>query len=166
MIRLIAAIDAKRGLATDKGIPWTLPGDVAHFRECTMSGIILMGRSTYDEFSAPLHGRDNYVLTSTNAQLRPGFRPVAGLDVFRADHAGDPVWVIGGAAVFSHAIVDADELHLTQVAGDFGCTKFFPPYVEDFALADSSGDRQENGVEYHFETWRRAIRSSTTVPPA
>ncbi len=166
MIRLIAAIDAKRGLATDAGIPWNLPGDVAHFRERTTSGAILMGRSTYDEFASPLHGGDNYVLTRTAAQLRPGFRPVAGLGAFRAEHGDDDVWIIGGAATFSQAIVDAAELHLTQVQGDFRCTKFFPPYDRDFTLADKSGDHIENAIEYRFETWKRTSEAPWTDPSA
>lgn len=164
MIRLIAAVDVKRGVATDAGIPWDLPGDVAHFRECTSTGAILMGRSTYDEFASPLHGRENYVLTRTAAELRPGFQPVAGLGVFRAEHGDDDVWIIGGAATFSQAIVDAAELHLTQVYGDFRCTKFFPPYERDFIPADQSGDSVEHGTGYRFEIWKRALDASRTGP--
>ena len=64
MIRLIAAMDSRHGIATASGIPWKLPGDTAYFREQTSRGLILMGRSTYDEFAAPLHGRENFVLTT------------------------------------------------------------------------------------------------------
>ena len=52
-----AAIDSRRGIATDTGIPWKLPGDSEYFREKTANGLIVMGRATYDEFVAPLHGR-------------------------------------------------------------------------------------------------------------
>ena len=69
MIRLIAAIDSQRGIATDSGIPWKLPGDTAYFREKTANGLIVMGRATYDEFAAPLHGRENYVLSTTHDAL-------------------------------------------------------------------------------------------------
>ena len=63
MIRQIAAIDSQRGIATDSGIPWKLPGDSAYFRQKTSTGLIVMGRATYDEFAAPLHGEENYVLS-------------------------------------------------------------------------------------------------------
>ena len=63
MIRLIAAIDDRRGIATDLGIPWKLPGDTAYFHDKTANGVILMGRATYEEFAAPLHDRENFVLT-------------------------------------------------------------------------------------------------------
>ena len=75
MIRLIAALDTDRGIATDEGIPWSLPGDRAYFRRETGRGVIVMGRSTYAEFDAPLHGRDNYVLTSRVRPVAPGLRP-------------------------------------------------------------------------------------------
>ena len=64
MIRLIAANDSRRGIATDSGIPWKLPGDTAYFEEKTTAGVILMGWATYNEFAAPLHDRENFVLTA------------------------------------------------------------------------------------------------------
>ena len=75
MIRLIAAVDSQRGIATDSGIPWKLPGDTAYFREKTASGLIVMGRATYDEFAAPLHGGENYVLTARRPPCAAAFRP-------------------------------------------------------------------------------------------
>ena len=155
MIRLIAAIDSQRGIATDSGIPWTLPGDSAYFRAKTSSGLIVMGRATYDEFAAPLHDRENFVFSTTTAPLRKGFLVVASLDELCAAHPGEDVWVIGGATVYAETIGHADELLLTQVRGDFDCTKFFPPYRATFALQSTSEEHQEEGVAYQFETWRR-----------
>jgi dihydrofolate reductase len=153
MIRLIAAIDSQRGIATDSGIPWTLPGDSAYFREKTSSGLIVMGRATYEEFAAPLHDRENFVFSTTSSPLRKGFEVVTSLGQLRAAHPGEDVWVIGGASVYAETIDRAGELLLTQVRGDFGCTKFFPPYQAAFALQSQSKDQQEGGVTYQFETW-------------
>jgi dihydrofolate reductase len=154
MIRLIAAIDSRRGIATDSGIPWKLPGDSAYFREKTSSGLIVMGRATYNEFAAPLHDRENFVLSTTSSTLRKGFGVVASLAELCAAHPGEDVWVIGGAIVYAETMNQADELLLTQVTGDFGCTKFFPPYLAAFALQSKSEEHQEGGVSYRFETWR------------
>ncbi len=154
MIRLIAAIDSQRGIATDSGIPWTLPGDSAYFREKTSSGLIVMGRATYEEFAAPLHDRENFVFSRSTSPLREGFTVVRSLGELRATHPGEDVWVIGGATVYAETISQADELLLTQVTGDFGCTKFFPPYLATFALQTKGEEHQEGGVSYRFETWR------------
>jgi dihydrofolate reductase len=155
MIRLIAALDSRRGIAIDTGIPWKLPGDTAHFRDKTATGIILMGRATYNEFAAPLHERENFVLTTNPGPLRSGFRAIGSLDQVVAENPEQDIWVIGGATVYANTIAESDQLLLTQVFGDFDCTKFFPPYQADFRLAAQDGERQENGVTYRFERWRR-----------
>jgi dihydrofolate reductase len=163
MIRLIAAIDSRRGISTDSGIPWKLPGDTAYFRERTATGVILMGRATYNEFAAPLHDRENFVLTANSAPLRTGFRAVGGLDQLAVEHPGEDIWVIGGARVYAETIGESDELLLTQVVGDFHCTKFFPPYRTEFRLAIQSDDRQDGDTTYRFETWRR-LGNPTVLP--
>jgi dihydrofolate reductase len=154
MIRLIAALDSQRGIATDSGIPWKLPGDSAYFREKTSRGLIVMGRATYDEFATPLHDRENFVFTTATTPLRKGFQIVTDLGQLRDAHAGEDIWVIGGAGIYAETIGQAQELLLTQVIGDFGCTKFFPPYEDAFAREGWSRDHQEGGVSYRFETWR------------
>ena len=154
MIRLIAAIDSQRGIATNTGIPWKLPGDTAYFRDKTASGLIVMGRATYEEFSAPLHDTENFVLTTAPVPLRPGFRAIAALDQLRRAHPDEDIWVIGGATVYRETMAEAEELLLTQVLQDFHCTKFFPPYQNDFELERQSADHQDGGVSYRFETWR------------
>jgi len=161
MIRLIAAIDSRRGIATDPGIPWKLPGDTAYFHEKTTTGLIVMGWATYNEFAAPLHERENYVLTADSTPLRGGFESVGSLGQLVGMHPDEDVWVIGGATVYAETISDADALFLTQVVGDFGCTKFFPTYETDFRLETQSHDHQDGGTTYRFETWRR-LTSKTT----
>jgi dihydrofolate reductase len=156
MIRQIAALDARRGIATESGIPWHLPGDSAYFRRQTETGAIVMGRATYEEFATPLHDRDNFVLTTTSAPLRPGFLAVSGLAQVRAARPDDDVWIVGGAGVYRETLADAAELFLTRVDGDFHCTKFFPPYEAAFALRTRDEGHRENGTTYHFETWARA----------
>jgi dihydrofolate reductase len=155
MIRLIAAMDSGQGIATASGIPWKLPGDSAYFREKTATGLILMGGATYAEFAEPLHGRENFVLTTRPGVLREGFRRVGSLDELHAAHPDEDIWVIGGAAVYAETISEAEELLLTEVLGNFNCTKFFPKFREDFRLTTRGDDRQEGGIDYLFESWRR-----------
>jgi dihydrofolate reductase len=153
VIRLIAAMDKSRGIATDKGIPWKLPGDTSYFENETTTGLIVMGWATYNEFSAPLHGRDNYVLTVDQTPLRSGFHPIASLADLMESHADEDVWVIGGAFVYAETLDQADELFITQVLQDFHCTKFFPDYRARFTRFDVSRDQEEGGILYRFEKW-------------
>ncbi len=166
MIRLIAAMDTSRGIATDKGIPWKLPGDAAYFENQTTTGLIVMGSATYNEFSAPLHGRDNYVLTRQQSRLRSGFRSIATLDDLVKVDPEEDVWVIGGAFVFAETIDQADQLFITQVLEDFHCTKFFPDYRSGFTRFEEGKDQEDDGVHYRFERWRRGRDPSLTLGEA
>lgn len=154
MMRFIAAMDDRRGLATDDGIPWTLPTDQRHFVERTREGIILMGHGTYLEFASPMHGRTNYVATLRADGLRDGFVPVGDVPAFVAEHSADVIQNIGGGLLFSTTLHLADELDLTRIRADFRCTKFFPAFEEGFDRVTQSEPVTENGAEFVFETWR------------
>ena len=56
--------------------------------------------------------------------------------------------MIGGAAVYAETIAEAEELLLTQVLGDFHCTKFFPPYRAEFEL--EIGERRPTRRRRHL----------------
>jgi dihydrofolate reductase len=156
VIRAIAAIDDRRGLGTDTGIPWTVPADVVHFRAATAGVDVLMGFATYSEFDQPMPGRVNYVATASGRSLRDGFRPVGDVSPFlTGDHPGD-LWVIGGAGLYASTLALTDELWLTRVAGDFDCTKFFPVFEGAFELVSDDPSPPVTGVPpIRFQTWRR-----------
>lgn len=152
-MRFIAAIDEHRGLATDDGIPWTLPTDQRFFVEQTRDGLILMGYGTYLEFDDPMHGRTNYVATLRTEDLKPGFVPIHDVPAFAAEHSGEVVNNIGGAALFGSTLSLADELVLTRIRADFHCTKFFPAFEASFQRTSQSAPVTENGTAFVFETW-------------
>lgn len=163
MIRLIAAVDECLGVADEHGIPWEgkIPTDTKYFRDKTAHGVIVMGFGTYVEFDQPLHGRTNFVVDRPGTgALRPGFEGVSDLASFLREHANAGVWIIGGAALFAATIARADELLVTQLEGDFHCTKFFPVFSDTFSMVSTHGPFLESEITFRFETWRRA----TTVP--
>lgn len=156
MIRFIAAIDNRRGIADEHGIPWhgRIPTDVKYYHDKIRTGIILMGYGLYKELSKPYADGVNYVATTDrHVQLREGFEPVYDGREFLKNAKGD-VWNVGGAALFSSTIDLADELYLTQLEGDFRCTKFFPQYEHDFELVSKSEPITENGITFRFTVWR------------
>lgn len=155
MIRAIAAVDDRLGIATDTGIPWKVPADVAHFRELTTGSNVLMGYATYAEFADPMPGRVNYVATGRTETLREGFLPVSDLHSFLPAFVGD-LWIIGGAMLFVTTLDAVQEIALTRVGGDFGCTKFFPPFDTTFRLTTDDVPPPVEGVPgVRFQTWQR-----------
>lgn len=151
----VAAMDEKRGLADDHGLPWQgkIPADVKHYRQEIDGGTILMGYGTYIELTKPIPGRD-YVASGSVVRLRPGFELVADAREFLKESKED-IWVFGGAVLFASTFDLVTDLHLTQLDGDFHCTKFFPEYKSKFKLITRSDAIIENGVTYRFETWQR-----------
>lgn len=156
MIRFIAAIDSKRGIADENGIPWQrkLPTDVAYFRDKTLGGNVMMGAGWYKEQLKPLPDRRNLVATSEPGDLRPGFEKVEDARKFLQEFKGD-VWVGGGAGLFSSVLDLAEELYITQLDQDFHCTKFFPDFKDKFVLASESPKQTENGITFSFQIWRK-----------
>lgn len=139
-ISFVAAIGSQRELGLYrgvKGMPWSIPEDLAHFHHLTAGHVIVMGRRTFDVIGHPLAGRTNVVITRD-----PTFQVGGALVAHSVDEAlrlaagleKDEIFVIGGAQIFEKALPLADKLYLTLVDGEFEADVFFPPYP-DFTKA-------------------------------
>lgn len=153
MIRIIVALDQKRGIAKHGGQPWYIPSDEQYFKEMTSSkgGVVLMGQKTLEAIGHPLENRANFVL-SREARQAEGLTYIQDIDKFFGEQTGD-VWVIGGASVFSQAINVADELYITHIQADFGCDQQFPEYEHVFEERSSSELHTQNGFIYTFHIY-------------
>jgi len=156
MIRAIVAIDTKRGLADDHGIPWQgqLPTDVKYYRDKIYTADILMGYGLYKELSKSQGPFTNYVATSSDESLKSGFQKVTDARKFLQEASGD-VWNTGGAALFASTFDLVDELYITQLDQDFHCTKFFPEYKDAFQMVSETKPQTENGITFTFQIWHR-----------
>jgi len=156
MIRFIAAIDERRGLANEHGIPWQskVPTDAAYFRSKTIHSNLMMGYGWYVEQKLPLPERRNLVATTNPEPLREGFERVTDAREF-LQNATEDIWVGGGAILFTNTLDLADELYITQLNGDFQCTKFFPEFEGSFVLKSKSEPITENNITFWFEIWQR-----------
>nr|AIA11312.1 Dihydrofolate reductase [uncultured bacterium] len=158
MIRAIAAIDDKLGIAAEGhppyDIPWDIPIEVQRFKELTMGGIVVMGRRTYGTLTNPLPGRRNIVVSHNLSAVREGFELVTDIEDFLNTAAGD-VWIIGGAEMYAAVLHRCDELYLTQVRGNYRCDRFFPNFEGRFKLIDESPEQEQNGYRFTYATYTR-----------
>lgn len=156
MIRAIVAIDENRGLADDHGIPWQgrIPTDVKYYLDNIKTGTILMGYGVYKEMKKAYQGGVNYVAIADDVALSEGFEAVKDARAFLQKAEG-LVWNVGGAGLFQTTFDLIDELYITQLEGDFKCTKFFPEYQQDFEKVSQSEPLTEGGITFRFTTWRR-----------
>ncbi len=160
MIRFIAAIDRKRGIAKHGGLPWSIPEDEKFFttQTKTLGGNVLTGGTTFrDTYKGkPLADRQNYILTHKSEPVE-GVILVHDLNKLMEEFKDKDLWVSGGAEVFKE-IIDAgkvDELYLTHIDADFGCDQFFPEYEAGFKKTEESEVREQNGFRFTYAKYDR-----------
>jgi dihydrofolate reductase len=100
-------------------IPWTIPQDLAFFKEQTMGGAVIMGRKTWEsipEKFRPLPGRVNIVLSYNTRFTAPGALVAHGrrnaLDI--ADHNPN-IFIIGGDQIYQQFMWYVDRVIVTEV---------------------------------------------------
>jgi len=110
MIRLIAAIDQKRGIAKNGTMPWKIPEDEAYFTDQTKKygGHVLTGNKTFQLAykDQPLAGRQNYLLTHDQTPI-DNATLVNDLEQFLDEFKDKDLWVAGGANVLLKLILIA-----------------------------------------------------------
>jgi dihydrofolate reductase len=114
-IALVCALDRKRAIGKDGGLPWHLPDDLRRFKALTLGHPMLMGRRTAQSLGRALPQRRNLVLTRSGRVPFEGMEAVASLDEALARAAGEQLMVIGGGEVFALALPLALRMHLTYV---------------------------------------------------
>jgi len=157
LLRLIAAVDSRNGIAKSGEQPWDIPEDVRHFLETTKTkgGNVLMGYKTYQVIGHSLEARNNYILTRDHLDEQiDGAMLISDLDKFLNEFNQD-LWVVGGAEIYSQTISRANELYITKIHHDYGCDKFFPEYLKKFKLVYSEGTKHSNGVGYNYTMYQR-----------
>jgi dihydrofolate reductase len=159
MIRHIVAVDSSMGFAKLDangvlGIPWSLPGDTAYYRDHVSGKRLLMGRLSYDEKRAQ-QATYNYVLTHDKTMQVANGETVASVEDALAKNKAQDLWVIGGESVYAATIAQADELYITRVDGDFACDRFYPNIPTIFTRTYVSKAHHENGHMYHFEIYTK-----------
>ena len=134
IISIIVAADEGDGIGLNKAIPWHLPSDLKRFKALTMGHHLVMGRRTYESIGSPLPGRKMIVLSRDPEFQAEGCQTARSLqESFQmAMDAGErELFVIGGAEVFSEALVIADHLYLTRVQCTLEADTTFPPFNEE-----------------------------------
>ncbi|WP_322999943.1 dihydrofolate reductase [Castellaniella sp.] len=157
-IRLVVAYTDNRIIGREGGMPWHLPGDLAHFKRSTLGHPILMGRKTWLSLGRPLPGRRNLVLTRDTAFAAAGAECFASLDAALAScQDAERICVIGGEQIFRLALPLADELIATEIHARIEGDTWFPElpagqWQETERLPQPASD---GGLSYDFVTYRR-----------
>ncbi len=139
----IAAMALNRVIGRGNQIPWHLPEDFKWFKQMTTGQVIVMGRRTFESIGKPLPNRETVVL-SRSAFQHPGVRTVSGLEQIDLARESRHVFICGGAEVYRQALPRCSDLYLTLVKREItDGDAFFPPFEDQFELAEEILDRPE-----------------------
>ena len=161
LISLIAAMDYNRVIGVGGGLPWSLPADMAWFKQQTAGKPIIIGRKTYLSIGKPLPGRSNIVVTRQHGFEAPGCLVAHDLDeVLNLAGAAREAVVIGGSVLYATALDRAERIYLTVVHGEFEGDTWFPEFSLNDWLIESSRHQREDAknayrTSYHVLTRRR-----------
>ncbi len=158
LIRLVVAYTDERVIGRDGGMPWHLPGDLAHFKRSTLGHPVIMGRKTWLSIGRPLPGRRNLVLSRDTSFSVPGVECFESLDAALAScQDAQIVCVIGGEQIFKQALPLADQVIATEIHANLAGDTWFPAlpagqWQETERLPQPAG---ENPLSYDFVTYQR-----------
>ncbi|MCW2756637.1 MAG: dihydrofolate reductase [Nocardioidaceae bacterium] len=154
---LVAAVADNGVIGDGPDIPWSIPGEQAHFKQVTLGHVLLMGRTTYESIGRPLPGRTTVVLTRDPSWNADGVLVAHTIDEALAmaeDLPGD-VMVAGGAQVYAAALPVADEQVLTEVHLEPDGDVRYPAFDRLEWVEVSRESRLDAPVPHEFVRWER-----------
>ena len=156
---LIAAVARNSVIGARNSLPWHLPEDLNHFRTLTSGHTVIMGRKTWESIGRPLPNRQNIVVSRQSGLSIGGVSVAHSLEeALSLAVREEPVFVIGGEALYRSALPLAALLYLTEIERDFQGDARFPAF-ERAAWREVARDvRQpasDAGFAYHFATYER-----------
>lgn len=131
-MKCVMSMDERFGIGAFNRLPWSIPSDLARFKNLTKNATIVMGSKTF--FSLPINRRPlpgeyriSIVLTRnpSDSKFDP-YRSCRNLHIVRpGELVRDPnMIVIGGSEVFDLLSNDIDTMHLTVVRSTYACDTF------------------------------------------
>ena len=158
-LALVAAVADNGVIGVGGRLPWHLPDDLKRFRALTSGHTIVMGRRTWESIGKPLPGRQNIVVSRRREFAAPGCvhadSLAAAIDLAALP---DPVFVIGGEALYRAALPIAEALYLTEIHRDFAGDAKFPDYGRARWRETSRQARRldgSDGFAYDFVSYAR-----------
>jgi dihydrofolate reductase len=159
MKSIVVAYDINRGIGANNDLLWQrdLPADLAHFKELTMGGSIVMGLNTFNSIGRALPGRQNIVVSHKPLDI-PGVTVVESLpSAFEV--ASSEVFIVGGGSVYAQTIDEADVIYATEVQAEFPqATVFFPAIGSEWReeAREHHDSDERNKYAYDFVKYVRS----------
>ncbi|MCL2300366.1 MAG: dihydrofolate reductase [Firmicutes bacterium] len=152
---LVAAADRNWGIGCQGAALFRLRADLRRFRELTMGGALLMGRTTYDSLPGILPGRAHVVLSRDEGFAPSGVTVLRGLEEARCYARGRETFLIGGGEVYAALLDDCERAVITR-AEDMREADTFMPDLDNmpgWRLTDTGPWQEEDGIRFRVCTY-------------
>ena len=154
-IAIIAALGDNYAIGKDNKLPWHMPADLKYFKRLTTGHPVIMGKHTFEGLpNGPLPDRKNIVLSSIADGASDKYFEATSLgDAIDLCEHEEKAFIIGGGAVFNHAIKSIDRMYHTWIHADFEADTFFPKFDKkewkEVSREDHKAD-DKNPYDYSF----------------
>lgn len=125
-LTLVAAVGRNGVIGDGSGLPWHIPEDLKHFKEATVGGTMVMGRTTFDSIGKALPGRRSIVITRNREWQADGVIVAHSMAEAMLIAGDTEVFVIGGGEIYRQALPVAHRLDITEVDQTPDGTVTFP----------------------------------------
>ena len=129
IVSLLVAMDERRGIGRQGGLPWRLSTDMKRFRQLTMGHHLVVGRKTFESIGKPLAGRKMIIVTRDAGYNVDGcisVHSIADAINLARDRNESELFIGGGAEIYAQTLDLAERIYLTQVHADSDADTFFP----------------------------------------
>jgi dihydrofolate reductase len=159
VFKAIAAMSENRVIGQGGRIPWHLPEDFKWFKQMTTGQVVVMGRKTFQSIGKVLPNRTTIVLSRENFSHSGVITApdLSKVDWNEPDLAGRKVFICGGAEIYAQTLSSCSDLYLTLVKRVVEGDTFFPPFENQFELAQELLDQPEFKILHY----RRASQAGT-----
>ena len=168
---MIAAMSENRVIGKDNTLPWSIKGNLAHFKKTTMGCPCIMGRKTWESLpKKPLPGRLNIIISKTltedlksssssppipsasSASLRLCERIFPSLSSAIEFCAGyEKIFICGGESIYSQALPLANKIDLTLIHGNYDGDTFFPEIDDSWKKTNTVTLEEFSIITYNRE---------------
>lgn len=121
MTALISAYTkGHRIIGKNGSIPWKIPEEMKHFKETTMGGALIFGRTTFEGIGRALPGRLNIVVSRTRTFEGEGLLTAESLEKaveLCREKGYERIFICGGAEIYRTALMERlpEKLILSEV---------------------------------------------------
>ena len=170
-IIIIAAMAENRVIGKDNAMPWSIKGNLAHFKEVTMGWPCVMGRKTWESLpKKPLPGRLNIVVSKTMRDLQHWPNDIVTdctnilcekdnpdrkakicssiQDAIDFCSKFEKIFICGGESIYRQALPLANKIDLTLIHGEYEGDTFFPEIDDNWIKTNTVSFDEYSIISY------------------